>query len=101
MNVALTFAPGATGPDIVVDAPLPPETAAVQPAGSERANLTLPAGAPVVFVNVTVAFCADPGVNVVTRDTVNRAASYFAATMLACTASVVASGGYPMVIAPS
>ena len=64
-------------------------------------NLTPAAGDPVVFVNVSVTSCADLGVNVVTRDRLTRCTSYLAATMLACTASVVASVGYPVVITPS
>ena len=101
LNVALTLAPGATGSLNVFDAPVPPETAALHPAGSERLNLTPAAGAPVVFVNVPVTSCADLGVNVVTRDRLSRCTSYLAATMFACTASVVASVGYPVVITPS
>ncbi len=64
-------------------------------------NLTPAAGAPVVFVNVSVTSCVERGVNVVTRDRLTRCTSYLAATMLACTASVVASVGYPVVITPS
>ena len=64
-------------------------------------SLTPVAGAPVVFVNVAVTSCVEPGVNVVTRDRLTRCTSYLAATMLACTASVVASVGYPVVITPS
>ena len=101
LKVALTLAPGATGAANVFDVPVAPETTAVHPAGTEMLNLTPVAGAPVVFVNVTVTSCVDPGVNVVTRDRLTRCTSYLAATMLACTASVVASVGYPVVITPS
>jgi hypothetical protein len=95
LKVAVTLAPGAT---------LPPEAfdeSTVHPAGAEMLNLTPDTGAPVVFVNVAVRSWADLGVNVMTRDSRTRCTSYLAATMLACTASVVASDGYPIVIAPS
>ena len=88
-----TLAPGATGASIVTGARLPPEATAVHPAGRERLTLTPTADAPVVFVNVTVTSCVVDGVNVVTRDSPTRCTSYPAATMLACTASVVASDG--------
>src|ERR1017187_6683062 len=101
LNVALTLPPGATGSPSVFDAVPPPETAAVHLVGRERLKLTPATGDPVVFVNVAVASRMDPGVNVVTRERLSRCTSYLAATMLACTASVVASGGYPAVITPS
>ena len=69
--MALTLAPGANGSAV---AGLP-EATAVQPAGSERLNLTPAAGAPVLLVKVAVTFCDDPGVNVVTRDRLRRGTS--------------------------
>src|ERR1017187_10745593 len=60
LKVALTLAPGATGSGNV----LLPEAAAVQPPGAERLSLTFVAGASVVFVNVAVVSCEDPGVKV-------------------------------------
>src|SRR5579863_7914984 len=60
LKVALTLAPGATGPAIVSDVLVVPETTEVHCLlGTERLNLTPVAGAPVVFVNVTVASCED------------------------------------------
>src|ERR1035437_4154067 len=56
LNVALTLAPGATGPAKVVV----PEASAAHPLGAEMLSLTPVAGAPVVFVNVTVVSCEDP-----------------------------------------
>src|ERR1017187_6747696 len=94
LKVALTLAPGPTGLAMVFGS-LP-----IHPAGTDMLNLTPAAVDPVVFVNVAVTSSVDPGVNVVTRDRVTRATSYLAATMLACTASVVASVGYPVVITP-
>ena len=85
-------------------------------------NVTPVAGAPVVFVNVTVASCEDPGENVWSPGgvavadagllaeasakagaSVSLATSYFAATTLACTSwSVASDGKVPgAVIAPS
>src|SRR5512136_577599 len=54
LKAALTLAPGATGSANVFDVPVEPETTEVHPVGTETANLTPVAGAPVVFVNVTV-----------------------------------------------
>ena len=70
------------------------------------------AGAPVVFVNVTVVSCEDPGENVCSPGGVaiadagarlSRGTSYLAATTLACTSwSVASEGNVPAaVIAPS
>src|ERR1017187_9751784 len=108
LNVALTLAPGATGSANVVG----PEAAAVQPFGAEMLNLTPVAGAPVVFVNVTVLFCEDPGENVWSPGgvavaeagaTLSRCTSYLADATLACTSWSVASVGKvpAAVIAPS
>src|SRR5580693_5187892 len=55
LKVALTLAPGATGPAIVTDVLAAPGTTEVHCLpGTEMLNLTPTAGAPVVFVNVTV-----------------------------------------------
>src|ERR1017187_1923130 len=108
LKVALTFAPGATGSAIVVV----PEATAVHPVGTERLNLTPAAGAPVVFVNVTVVSCEDRGENVWSPGgaaiadagaRLSRGTSYLAATTLACTSWSVASVGKvpAAVIAPS
>src|ERR1019366_1107875 len=59
-KVAPTMAPGATGSGNV----LLPEATAAQPLGAERLSLTFVAGASVVFVNVAVVSCEDPGVKV-------------------------------------
>src|SRR3990172_7030632 len=64
LNVALTLAPGATGPAIIFDVSVAPETTEVQPLGTEMLNWMPVAGAPVVFLNVTVVSCEDPGENV-------------------------------------
>src|SRR5437773_6772189 len=62
LNVALTRAPGATGPAIVAVVAVPPETTAVHCAlGTAMLSCTPVAGAPIVFVNVTVVCCDDPG----------------------------------------
>ncbi len=108
LNVALTLAPGATGSANVVG----PEATAVQPFGAEMLSFTPAAGAPVVFVNVTVLFCEDPGENVCSPGgvavaeagaTLSRCTSYLAAATLACTSWSVASAGKvpAAVIAPS
>ncbi len=78
-------------------------------------NLTPTTGTPVVFVNVTVVSCEDPGENVWSPGGVavaealwpgarlSRGTSYLAATTLACTFWSVASVGKvpAAVIAPS
>ena len=75
-------------------------------------NLTPAAGAPVVFVKVTVVSCEEPGENVCSPGgaafadagaRLRGGTSYFAATTLACTFWSVASVGKvpPAVIAPS
>src|SRR5690349_4939927 len=60
LKVALTVAPGATGPENVSAF----ATTALHPAGTERLSLTPVTGAPVVFVNVTVVSCEERGENV-------------------------------------
>src|SRR4051812_24517295 len=62
LKVATTVAPGATGPTTV--AGVEAEAVAVQPRGPERLSLTLLTAAPVVFLNVTVVSCEEPGENV-------------------------------------
>src|SRR5579864_7560660 len=58
LKVALTLAPGATGPAIVSDVRVVPETTEVHcRLGRVRLNLTPVAAAPVVLVNVTVVSC--------------------------------------------
>ena len=112
MKVALTLAPGATGSAIVADVLVLPETKEVHCLGAEMLNWTPTAGAPVVFVNVTVVSCEDPGENVWSPGGVavagagarlSRCTSYFAATTLDCTSwSVPFVGKVPAaVIAPS
>ena len=64
LKVALTLAPGATGPAMVADVLVEPVATEVHPLGTLMLNLTAVAGAPVVFVNVTVVSCEDPGENV-------------------------------------
>jgi len=78
-----------------------PETTAIHLFEPSTLNGAPGAGAPVALVNVRVMFCADPRVNVATRDRLSRCMSYLAATMLACTASAVASVEDPDVITPS
>src|SRR5262245_53781832 len=94
VNVALTLAPGATGSLIVAVAVFRPDTTAVQPFGITTLKSMPVTGAPVVFVNVTVVSCDDPGENVCRPGgvaaalaglTLTRCTSYFAATTLACT----------------
>src|ERR1700730_14297620 len=65
LKVALTLAPGATGPAKVFDVSVVPATMALHCLlGREMLNFTLIAGASVVFVKVTMVFCEDPGENV-------------------------------------
>ena len=92
LNVALTLAPGATGPAVGAAVLVVPVTNDVHPVGAARLNSSPIAGAPVVFVKVTVVSCDDPGENVwrpggaampdagATR---SAATSYFAATTFA------------------
>ena len=102
LKVALTLAPGATGSANVFDVSVAPETTEVHPAGTEMLNLTPVTGAPVVFVNVTVVSCEDPGENVWSPGGVavadagarlSRGTSYLAATTLACTFWLVSCVG--------
>src|SRR5512143_232545 len=60
LKVALTVAPGATGPAVAAGV----AATELHCLGTETLNLTLVAGAAVVFVNVMVISCEDPGVNV-------------------------------------
>src|SRR5262245_23157909 len=102
LKVALTLAPGATGPAIVTDVLVVPGTTEVHRLGTETLNLIPVAGAPVVLVNVSVLSCDDPGENVwspvgvagaAAGDKLSRCKSYLAATTLACTSWSVASEG--------
>src|ERR1017187_8273362 len=112
LKVALTVAPGATGSANVFDVLVAPETKEIHCLGTEMLNWTPTAGVPVVFVNVTVVSCEDPGENVWSPGGVavadagarlSRSTSYLAATTLACTNWSVASVGKlpAAVIAPS
>src|ERR1035437_4418758 len=101
LKVVLTLTPGATGVVNVFEVSTASEITEVHPLGKEMLNLTSVTVTPVVFVNVSVMSCVELCVNVVARDSLIRCTSYFAATILACTASVVASVGYPVVITPS
>ena len=94
LKVALTLAPGTTGPGNVSDVSAVPGTKEVHCLGTEMLNLKPVTGAPVVFLNVTVRSCAEPGENVwipggeATADAgarLSRGTSYLAATTLACT----------------
>ena len=91
MKVALTLAPGATESN-VCDVLVVPGTKEVHCLGTEMLSFTPTAVDPVVFVNVTVEFCEEPGVNVWSPGGVAVAeagvrlsccTSYLAATMLA------------------
>src|SRR5271165_1507989 len=53
LNVALTLAPGATGPSNVFEVSELPATSADHCFGNSRLSFTRAAGAPVVFVKVT------------------------------------------------
>src|ERR1039458_2535360 len=112
LKVALTLAPGATGSTHVFDVSAVPSTKEVHCLGTEMLNWTPAAGVPVVFVNVTVVSCEDPGENVWSPGGVavadagarlSRGTSYLAATTLTCTNwSVAFEGNVPAaVIAPS
>src|SRR5438132_12078932 len=91
LKVALTLAPGATGSAIVTGVLVPPGAAEVHCLGTVMLNVTPVAGAPVVFVNVNVVSCEDPGAHVWSPGGVavaeagarlNRGTSYLAATTL-------------------
>src|SRR5450759_4866108 len=113
LKVALTLAPGATGSGNVTDVSVVPGTKEVHCLpGTEMLSFTPTAGDPVVFVNVTVLPCEDPGVNVWSPGGVavaeagarlSRCTSYLAATTLAWISWSVASVGKvpAAVIAPS
>jgi len=112
VNAALTLAPGATGSANAADLFVVPETTEVHCLGADTLSTTLVAGAPVVFVKVSVASCDDPGANVCSPGgaaiaevgaRLSRGTSYPAATTLACTNWSVASDGKvpAAVIAPS
>src|SRR3954451_666791 len=103
LKVALTVAPGATGPGNVTDVSVVPGTKEVHCLlGTVMLNFTPTAGDPVVFVNDTVVSWLEPGVNVCSPGGVavaeagarlSRCASYLAATTLACTCWSVPSVG--------
>ena len=113
LKVALTLAPGATGSANVFDVSVAPERRRSTACWARKCSTSTPvAGAPVVFVNVTVVSCEDPGENVWSPGGVavadagarlSRGTSYLAATTLACTSWSVASVGKvpAAVIAPS
>src|SRR5262245_30004208 len=113
LNVALTSSPGATGSAIVIEVFVVPWTTDVHRVfGRTTLSVTPVAGAPVVFVNVTVVSCEEPGANVcnpgglATAEAgaiISRATSYFAATTFAWMSWSVASVGKvpAAVIAPS
>src|SRR3954467_15111295 len=62
LKVALTLAPGATGSANIFAVSVPPETTDFHCwSGAEMLNLTAVAGDPVVFVNVKVVSCEEPG----------------------------------------
>jgi hypothetical protein len=61
LNVALTLAPGATGSQSSRTFLSVPGTTAVHPLGTDMLKFDAVAGATVVFVNVTVVSCEDPG----------------------------------------
>src|SRR3954454_6402259 len=112
-KVALTLAPGATGSENVFAGSAAPETTDFHClSGTEMLNLTAVTGDPVVFVNVKVVSCEEPGEKVwrpggvaiaVAGARLRRGTSYLAATTFACTSWSVASvGNVPAaVIAPS
>src|ERR1017187_2083177 len=64
LKIALTLEPGATGSANIFAVSVVPEASAVHPFGLEMLSLTPAAGAPLVFVNVTVVSCDEPGENV-------------------------------------
>src|SRR2546423_3705961 len=95
LKVALTVAPGATGSANVADVLGVPGTTEVHCLfGTEMLNWRATAGAPVVFVNVTVVSCEDPGEKVWSAGGVaaadagarpSRGTPSLAPTTLACT----------------
>jgi len=112
LKVALTLAPGATESNVADVSVVPGTTEVHCLLGTEMLNFTPIAVDPVVFVNVTVVSCEDPGVNVWSPggvavadagDRLSRCTSYLAATTLAWISWSVASVGKvpAAVIAPS
>jgi len=112
VKVALTRSPGVTGFGIVVDVFVEPLTTALHDLGTTSDRVTPVTGAPVVFVNVSVVCCDEPGEKVCSPGgvavadagaTCSGVTSYLAATTFACTNWSVASlGNVPAaVIAPS
>ena len=64
VKVALALAPGSIRLANVFEFSLESKTTDFHPSGTEMLNLTSFAGAPEVFVNVTVVFCGDISENV-------------------------------------
>src|SRR4029453_3597854 len=64
LKVPLRVAPGATGSAIVAVVLVVADATDVQPFGTTMLNSTPVTGTPVVFVNVTLVSCAEPGANV-------------------------------------
>src|SRR3954471_7455174 len=103
LNVALTLAPAAiTRSNVAATLIVPGSNDVHCLLGTEMLNSRLATAAPVVFVNVTVVSCEDPGENVCTPGgaamadagvSASRGTSYLAATILACTSWSVASDG--------
>src|SRR5690348_19601 len=92
LKVALTLAPGATEPNVCDVSVVPGMKEVHCLLGTEMLSFTPTTRDPVVFVNVTVEFCEDPGANVwspggvVVSEAGVRLRSctlYLAATMLA------------------
>src|SRR5215831_5330869 len=92
VKVALTLAPGATESKVCDVSVVPGTTEVHCLSGTAILSFTPTARDPVVFVNVTVDFCEDPGENVWSPGGVvvaeagvrlSRGTSYWAATMLA------------------
>ena len=78
-----------------------PEARAAQPAGSETVSRTFSIAAAFVLAKLAVTSLTAFGVKLVSRVLSQRATSYFAATILACTLSATPSPGWPAVITPS
>ena len=106
----LTLAPGATESNVTEVSVVPGTNEVHWLSGREMLSFTPTARDPVVFVNVTVESCEDPGANVWSPGGVavaeagaslSRCTSYFAATTLAWICWSTLSGGYPVVITPS
>src|SRR5262245_25295740 len=91
-KVALALAPGAIASPNDFTATAPPDTTEFQPVGAETLSSSPVIAAPVVFRNVTVVSCEEPGENVwspggmltaAAGAMLSRGTSYLAATMLA------------------